>query len=186
MATNNVVDVPLSGNTGTGNFVGANTPTLITPVLGASTATSINFGGSTLSTYIANTSFTPTITFNTPGNLSVSYALQTGHYVRIGSLVWATIVLEFTPTYTTASGDFFITGLPVAASVTANDYGVLTWNTNVTWPTGSTSAFSQTSSGGTSLFVQATGSTVGVLPFTTTQLPTGVQQIVATTIVYSA
>ena len=47
MATNNCVDVPLSGNTGTGNFVGANTPTLITPVLGAATATSLAFSPTT-------------------------------------------------------------------------------------------------------------------------------------------
>lgn len=46
MATNNAVNVGLSGATGTGNFVGANTPTLITPALGAATATSINFGAS--------------------------------------------------------------------------------------------------------------------------------------------
>ena len=42
MSTNNALNLPLSGNTGTGNFVGANTPTLITPVLGAATATSVN------------------------------------------------------------------------------------------------------------------------------------------------
>lgn len=42
MATNNAVNVGLSGATGTGNFVGANTPTLITPILGVATATSIN------------------------------------------------------------------------------------------------------------------------------------------------
>lgn len=42
MATQNAVNTSLSGQTGTGNFVGANTPTLITPVLGVATATSIN------------------------------------------------------------------------------------------------------------------------------------------------
>ena len=42
MATNNALNLPLSGNTGTGNFVGANTPTLITPTLGVASATSIN------------------------------------------------------------------------------------------------------------------------------------------------
>jgi hypothetical protein len=46
MATNNAVNTSLSGQTGTGNFVGANTPTLITPVLGVATGTSINFGSS--------------------------------------------------------------------------------------------------------------------------------------------
>ena len=47
MATNNAVDVGLAGATGTGNFVGANTPTLITPILGAATATSIAFNPTT-------------------------------------------------------------------------------------------------------------------------------------------
>jgi len=47
MATNNAVNVGLSGATGTGNFVGANTPTLIAPVLGAATATSIVFNPTT-------------------------------------------------------------------------------------------------------------------------------------------
>ena len=34
MTTNNIVNVGLSGSTGTGNFVGATSPTLITPALG--------------------------------------------------------------------------------------------------------------------------------------------------------
>jgi hypothetical protein len=50
MATNNSVNVPLSGNTGTGTFVGANTPTLITPNIGAATGTSLNLGSSTTMT----------------------------------------------------------------------------------------------------------------------------------------
>ncbi len=43
MATNNAVNTPLSGQTGTGNFVGATSPTLITPVLGVASATSLAF-----------------------------------------------------------------------------------------------------------------------------------------------
>ena len=42
MATINQVGNSLTGLTGTGSFVGANTPTLITPVLGVATATSVN------------------------------------------------------------------------------------------------------------------------------------------------
>jgi hypothetical protein len=41
MATNNKLNVSLSGQTGTGNFVGATSPTLVTPVLGAATATQL-------------------------------------------------------------------------------------------------------------------------------------------------
>jgi len=42
MATNNQVNVGLSGSTGTGSFVGSTSPTLTTPTLGAATATSVN------------------------------------------------------------------------------------------------------------------------------------------------
>lgn len=43
MATKNQVGNSLTGSTGTGAFVGANTPTLITPELGVATADSIAF-----------------------------------------------------------------------------------------------------------------------------------------------
>jgi len=43
MSVINQVGNALSGSTGTGAFVGANTPTLITPVIGAASATSIAF-----------------------------------------------------------------------------------------------------------------------------------------------
>ena len=42
MATNNAVNTSLSGQTGTVAFVGSTTPTLVTPILGVATATSIN------------------------------------------------------------------------------------------------------------------------------------------------
>lgn len=47
MATNNQVNAKLSGATGTGNFAGAESPVFTTPVLGAATATSLNYGAST-------------------------------------------------------------------------------------------------------------------------------------------
>lgn len=47
MTTNNVVDTPLSGTTGTGSFVGSTSPTLVTPTLGVATATSLAFSPTT-------------------------------------------------------------------------------------------------------------------------------------------
>ncbi len=47
MTTNNSVNSPLAGTTGTGNFVGSNSPTLITPTLGAAIATTIAFDPTT-------------------------------------------------------------------------------------------------------------------------------------------
>ncbi|GKS62499.1 hypothetical protein YTPLAS21_19570 [Candidatus Nitrosocosmicus sp.] len=48
MATNNQINVPLSGVSigSSGVLVGTNTPTLVTPDLGVATATSLNFGAS--------------------------------------------------------------------------------------------------------------------------------------------
>ncbi len=43
MATNNMLNVGLSGQTGSGNFVGTNSPTFVTPILGAASATSLAF-----------------------------------------------------------------------------------------------------------------------------------------------
>jgi hypothetical protein len=123
MTTINPIGNGLSGTTGTGNFVGANTPTLITPVLGAATATSINFGGSSLSNYVAETNWTPTFSFLSPGNLSVVYATQTGVYVRIGAAVYYAFTLVATPTFTTASSLAFINGLPINAGTTTGYIG---------------------------------------------------------------
>ena len=47
MATVNQVNVGLSGSTGTVNFVGSTSPTLVTPTIGAATATSITFSPTT-------------------------------------------------------------------------------------------------------------------------------------------
>lgn len=47
MATNNSVNSPLAGTTGTGNFVGSTSPTLVTPTIGAATATSLAFSPTT-------------------------------------------------------------------------------------------------------------------------------------------
>lgn len=47
MATNNAVNVGLSGATGTGSFVGSTSPTLVTPTLGAAAATTLIFSPST-------------------------------------------------------------------------------------------------------------------------------------------
>jgi hypothetical protein len=56
MATNNAVNVGLSGSTGTGNFVGATSATLVTPTIGAATATTVTFSPTTGGTVGTTTS----------------------------------------------------------------------------------------------------------------------------------
>ena len=51
MATNNSVNTSLSGQTGTGTFVGSTSPTLVTPALGTpASGTLTNCTGLTIST----------------------------------------------------------------------------------------------------------------------------------------
>jgi hypothetical protein len=70
----------------------------------------------TLDDYAEGT-WTPVLTFATPGDLSVVYTNQVGFYTKIGRLVTVGFrVLTSTFTFTTASGILEITGLPFAAN----------------------------------------------------------------------
>lgn len=57
--------------------------------------------------------WTPTVTFVTPGDVSVVYSVRIGRYIKIGQfvIVWFQIQTS-TFTHTTASGSLLITGLP--------------------------------------------------------------------------
>jgi len=58
-------------------------------------------------------SWTPVLTFATPGDLAVTYSTQVGRYVKIGRLVLAQFAITTaTFTHTTASGGLQITGVP--------------------------------------------------------------------------
>ena len=60
--------------------------------------------------------FTPTLSFSTPGNLAVTYAIQKGRYTKIGRLVHYQINLQTSAfTHSTASGNLEISGLPFTA-----------------------------------------------------------------------
>ena len=60
--------------------------------------------------------FTPTISFTTAGDLSVSYGAQTGLYTKIGRMVFITFNITATPTFTTASGSLTISTAPFAST----------------------------------------------------------------------
>ncbi|MEY3186388.1 MAG: hypothetical protein RL675_207 [Bacteroidota bacterium] len=67
--------------------------------------------------------FTPTITFTTPGDLTAVYNVQTGRYTRIGDRVFYNIVISATTfTHTTASGNLRINGLPYTAANVSDNY----------------------------------------------------------------
>ena len=69
--------------------------------------------------------WTPAFTFSTPGDLAVTYTTQVGFYTRTGSLVTAFFrCVASALTYTTASGNFIISGLPFTSNATTAWYGV--------------------------------------------------------------
>lgn len=64
--------------------------------------------------------FTPSLTFTTPGNLVVFYSTRYGAYTKIGRQVFLNfVIVTSTFTHTTASGSMLITGFPFASGATA-------------------------------------------------------------------
>ncbi len=72
--------------------------------------------------------FTPVLTFATPGDLAVAYSVQQGHYTRSGTTmtVWFNVVTS-SFTHTTASGLLLVTGLPFTSNATFVCYGEVSW-----------------------------------------------------------
>lgn len=68
---------------------------------------------------VATGTWTPVLTFATPGDLNVAYSIQVGTYTKIGRVVIVQYRITTTTfTHTTASGNAQITGLPFAALAT--------------------------------------------------------------------
>ncbi|MEZ5996618.1 MAG: DUF2793 domain-containing protein [Hyphomonadaceae bacterium] len=58
-------------------------------------------------------SFTPTVTFATPGNFSPTYVGQQGRYKRVGQICHYWIYVQWNSNaFTTASGQLYLEGLP--------------------------------------------------------------------------
>lgn len=174
MPTNNAVNTTLSGQSGTGAFAGTTSPSFVTPNLGAATATSVSFGGDPIDTYAENDAFTPTFTFDTPGDLTVSYAVQVGAYDRLNGAIFFTYTIRMTPTFTTASGTARFSGLPF--TVSGNYRWVATISEATTFPAGTTSLVAAPVSGQTYMNIQAYGSATALTPLTTAHITSGVQR----------
>lgn len=85
--------------------------------------------------------WTPTITCDTPGDLSVTYSSQVGKYTKIGRLVHLQFYIVTSAfTHTTASGSLRIGGIPFTAAsgiehagTLARSEGMITNDTDVQW-----------------------------------------------------
>jgi len=70
----------------------------------------------------------PVLTFATPGNLVVVYSVQLGGYVKVGKKVTVSFnITTSTFTFTTASGNLQVTGLPFTSENTVIAIGPLLW-----------------------------------------------------------
>ena len=69
--------------------------------------------------------FTPTLTYTTPGTVSVTYATRLGFYTKVGNLVTVSMTIVLSAfTKGTATGDLRLTGLPFTSNSTAGYYAV--------------------------------------------------------------
>lgn len=132
----------------------------------------------------------PTMTFATPGNLSVVYTTQEGTYLKIGRLVFARVRLVCTPTHTTASGNWSLTGLPFTATNTPSfAAGAGTPNNlgaGFTWPAGVSQVVLGVTAGTTTALLQGTGSAIAQANFTNANVTSGAALTLVASVVYEA
>lgn len=135
----------------------------------------VSYQGNSVLTYL------PTITFQTPGNLSVVYTNQSGTIYIKGKEVSLNISLQFTPTYTTAAGNFIINAPFVNfRGLTAT---VTTLGTNVTFPAGVTQVNPAILLGSNSITLRGMGSTTDTT-FGVTQFVSGTQYTMTVQVIY--
>lgn len=172
VSTVNQIGLGLSGQSGSGFFAGDTGAIFVTPTLGAALATSLNFGGSTLSSYI-NGTWTPTFAFATAGDLSVSYATRSGVYMRIGNILVLTAEIVCTPTFTTSSGLAQITGIPTAPASGINPRGSIgIGGASLAYPTSYTFALANLTAGTTTIQINSFGASLAISNFTAANFTT--------------
>lgn len=134
----------------------------------------IAFPSGTMADYVPPTSWTPTFTFVTPGNLSVAYSNRHGRAWKIGSMVVAEFGFTLTTfTHTTASGLAKIGGCPYTPA-SETDYrpvGTLWWEgiTKAGYTNISTFMFDNDSG----IFLIASGSGVASATVVAADMPSG-------------
>lgn len=118
--------------------------------------------------------WTPTLTFATAGDLSVTYTTRLGRYTKIGKDVRAEFVIQTSGfTHTTASGNCQITGLPFTA---ATDSGMV-WQGPLLWQgitkANYTNVVTAVSSGSSLITLNASGSGQSAVNIASGDMPTG-------------
>lgn len=150
-----------------------NTACMVTCILTSGT-TAASWSAYTQLTQNSVTTFSPTFTCATPGDLSVSYGAQTGRSIVVGALQYTYYSITFTPTFTTASGAMIFGGLPYAVGFTNSGLLVGSISAGFTWPGTATAVSMVCTSGSTNMFLIAHKSATTSTNFTMTSIVSGV------------
>ena len=129
--------------------------------------------------------WTPAFTFATPGDLSITYSLQTGKYIKIGKLVYVRFSLASTVggiTHTTAAGNALVTGLPF--TVGSDGQGPL--HVSGVTKAGYTMFVSNANATATTVSLLASGSGVTGATIVAADIPTGGTLILISSLSYVA
>jgi len=133
----------------------------------------------------SDTTWTPTLTFATPGDLSVAYLTRVGTQIKIGKMVVLNFDISTSAfTWTTASGAMSITGLPSSAR-TLTGYiaeGALRWQ-GIT-KAGFTNIVAEIGSGSGFIRALASGSGQAITAITAADMPSGGTPQFVGTIIY--
>jgi hypothetical protein len=132
--------------------------------------------------------WTPVLTANTPGNLSVTYGSQVGYYTKVGRLVSLQCIISTSAfTHTTASSFVKITGLPFTSANFAgleNSSGISAFG-GIT-KVGYTTFGFYVAANVDYLIGQASGSALAYDFLNITDLPSGTNKILEFTLTYNA
>lgn len=129
--------------------------------------------------------WTPVLTFTTPGDLSVAYGTQEGTYTKKGREVTVHfVIITSTFTHTTASGSLRITGLPFTAGTGVTGWAGSCQVQGIT-KAGYTQFTPEASSSGTFITVRGSGSGQTLSSVAATDMPTAGTVVLRGVIVYN-
>lgn len=120
----------------------------------------------------------PSVTFATPGDLSIEYGTsRLIEYVRVGRIMVLHGRIQFTPTYTTASGNLSITGMPPLTYVSqaASAGGTLIHQGGLIYPSGRTTVNWTVDTAGI-ITLRASGDEASLTTLGVSNVPSGTAQ----------
>lgn len=183
--------------TGASTYAASDVVTLVTPTITGLLALNggqISFPATQVPSADPNTfddyeegSWTPALTFTTPGDLNVVYSVQNGYYTKYArevSLRFAITTSTFT--HSTASGSLLVTGAPFVSTSLANHRGISALTAQGITKATYTMFCARVSTGTTSVDFLASGSGVALAVLAAGDLPSGGSVILQTSLMYIA